>query len=72
MVECTHCAVEQVRMTGHLTQLHDHVHQARLAFLFAGQTIDGVDIFLKHGAIPLPLHVRQRDIDVNFLLYDDG
>ena len=62
-------AVEEVRVTCHLTQLHDHVHETRLALLLAGQAVDGVDILFKHRAIPFPLHLGERNEDVNLFLY---
>ena len=31
-------------------------------------TIDGIDILLQDGTIPLPLHLRETNVDVDLLL----
>jgi hypothetical protein len=75
--------IKQVRMAGNLPQLHDHVHESCLPFLLARETyivdknisyaisrlhtINSIYIFLKNGSIPLPLHVSQANIDIDFL-----
>ena len=58
-------------MTSDFTQLHDHVHETRLALFLARETVDGVDVLLEHGAIPLALHLGERDEDVGLLLCDE-
>jgi hypothetical protein len=40
------------------TNLHDDVHQPRLAFLATSQAVDGIDILLQDRTIPLSLHLR--------------
>src|SRR5258706_13408698 len=54
------------------TNLHDDVHQPRLAFLATSQAIDCVDILLEDRAIPLPLHIRQANVDVDLNLCSRG
>lgn len=48
--------------------LHDDVHQSILVLLLARKTIDSFDILLQHRAVPFLLHLRQADVDVDFLL----
>ena len=47
--------------------LHDDVHQAILILLLAGQAVDSLDILFQHRPIPLALHVRETDVNVDFL-----
>ena len=64
-VWCTQArTVEQVRMAGDLAELHNDVHQQRLALLLARQAVHSVDILLKHGPVPLALRFGLADIDV--------
>lgn len=37
-IDNTHCSVKKIWMTSDFTQLHDHVHEACLAFLLASKT----------------------------------
>jgi hypothetical protein len=63
----TYCAIEEVRVACHFSQLHDHIHEPCLALFLASQAIDSVNILFEHAAIPLSLHVRQTHINVNLL-----
>lgn len=64
----THRSIEEVRVASDLAQLHNHVHEPSLALLLSGQAVDSIDILLENGTVPLALHVRQADVDVDLLL----
>jgi hypothetical protein len=62
-----YCAIEEVRVACHFSQLHDHIHEPCLALLLAGKTIDCINVLFKHATVPLALHVRQANINVDLL-----
>lgn len=55
-------------MVATLSKLHDYVEQASLAFLSSNHAIDGVDVFLQQGPVPLALHLGHANVDVDLLL----
>lgn len=64
----TYGSVEEVGMTGNLTQLHDHVHEPRLTLLLPSQSVHSVDILLQDRTVPLALHIGQADVNIDLLL----
>lgn len=57
-----------IARTGQSTDLHDHVHESGLALFLPRKAVDGIDILLEHRSIPLALHFRKADVDIDLLL----
>src|SRR5712672_2240569 len=70
--EKPYCAIEEVWVTCHFSQLHDHIHKPCLSLFLASETIDRVNVLLKHATVPLSLHIRQANINVNLLFCRDN
>lgn len=64
-------AIKEVWVTGHFPQLHDHIHESCLALLLASKTINCINVLFKHATVPLSLHIRQANINVDLLFYGD-
>ncbi|KAI6748785.1 hypothetical protein HG531_007732 [Fusarium graminearum] len=59
---------EQIRMVAALSKLHDNVEQSSLGLTLAACAVDSVDVLFQNLLIPLDLHFRHTQIDVDFLL----
>lgn len=65
----THRAIKKVWVACHFPQLHDHVHESCLALFLPSETINCIYVLFKHATVPLSLHIRQTNINVDFLFY---
>lgn len=59
--------LEEVRVVGALAQLHEDVEELHLGLL-ARLTVDDVDVTREDLLVPLDLHLRQTDEELDLLL----
>ena len=64
--------IEKIWMIGALSQMHQNIHQPHFTTALVATSIQNVDILEKNLFVPVLLHLRHRNVDVDHFLWQEG